>query len=182
MDTKVSSQLGNESRRASTGGLYSDLLDPAHGLCNVSAFQYLRLTRCMEAALRILVNLMQRAKEFSFSGGSPLQAQLPCFLGRVTHTLELPWRTIYSLQLPSQESQPGLAFPMPSVVPPRVLLSQGIDWESLFQSLCLLPNSANKDTVHSNKKIKIQFSSVAQSCPTLCDPMNCSTPGLPVHH
>ena len=28
----------------------------------------------------------------------------------------------------------------------------------------------------------LQFSSVAQSCPTLCNPMNCSTPGLPVHH
>ena len=28
----------------------------------------------------------------------------------------------------------------------------------------------------------IQFSSVTQLCPTLCDPMNCSTPGLPVHH
>ena len=27
-----------------------------------------------------------------------------------------------------------------------------------------------------------QFSSVAQSCPTLCDPMNCCTSGLPVHH
>ena len=27
-----------------------------------------------------------------------------------------------------------------------------------------------------------QFSSVAQSCPTLCDPMSHSTPGLPVHH
>ena len=27
-----------------------------------------------------------------------------------------------------------------------------------------------------------QFSSVAQSCPTLCDPMDCSTPGFPVHH
>ena len=27
-----------------------------------------------------------------------------------------------------------------------------------------------------------QFSSVAQSCPTLRDPMNRSTPGLPVHH
>ena len=26
------------------------------------------------------------------------------------------------------------------------------------------------------------FSSVAQPCPTLCDPMDCSTPGLPVHH
>ena len=28
----------------------------------------------------------------------------------------------------------------------------------------------------------VQFSSVAQSCPTLCDPMNRNTPGLPVHH
>ena len=28
----------------------------------------------------------------------------------------------------------------------------------------------------------IQFSSVPQSCPTPCDPMNCSTPGLPVYH
>jgi len=30
--------------------------------------------------------------------------------------------------------------------------------------------------------LPLQFSSVAQSCPTPCDPMNCSTPGLPVHH
>ena len=28
----------------------------------------------------------------------------------------------------------------------------------------------------------VQFSSVAQSCPTLCKPMDCSMPGLPVHH
>ena len=28
----------------------------------------------------------------------------------------------------------------------------------------------------------VQFSSVAQSCPTLCDPMDCSTPGFPVLH
>ena len=28
----------------------------------------------------------------------------------------------------------------------------------------------------------VQFSSVAQSCPTICDPINRSTPGLPVHH
>ena len=31
-------------------------------------------------------------------------------------------------------------------------------------------------------KHSVQFSSVAQSCLTLCDPMNQSTPGLPVHH
>ena len=30
--------------------------------------------------------------------------------------------------------------------------------------------------------VQVQFSSVAQSCPTLCDPMDCSTPGFPVHH
>ena len=28
----------------------------------------------------------------------------------------------------------------------------------------------------------VQFSSAAQSCPTVCDPMDCSTPRLPVHH
>ena len=28
----------------------------------------------------------------------------------------------------------------------------------------------------------VQFSSVAQSCPSLCNPMNSNTPGLPVHH
>ena len=36
------------------------------------------------------------------------------------------------------------------------------------------------------KKVNLQslhqFSSVPQSCPTLCDPMDCSMPGLPVHH
>ena len=30
--------------------------------------------------------------------------------------------------------------------------------------------------------IQVQFSSVAQLCPTFCDPVDCSTPGLPVHH
>ena len=28
----------------------------------------------------------------------------------------------------------------------------------------------------------VQFSSVSQACPTLCNPMDCSTPGFPVHH
>ena len=33
-----------------------------------------------------------------------------------------------------------------------------------------------------NRFGEVRFSSVTQSCPTLCDSMNCSTPGLPVHH
>ena len=44
----------------------------------------------------------------------------------------------------------------------------------LFAFLCCPWGSRGKNTV--------QFSSIAQLCPTLCDPMNCSTPGLPVHH
>ena len=32
------------------------------------------------------------------------------------------------------------------------------------------------------KNYSVHFSSVAQLCPTLCNPMNCSTPGFPVHH
>ena len=35
--------------------------------------------------------------------------------------------------------------------------------------------------IHTSKMV-CSFSSVAQSCLTLCDPMNRSTPGLPVHH
>ena len=38
-------------------------------------------------------------------------------------------------------------------------------------------NKGNKRTLSS-----VQFSSVAQLCPTLCNPKDCSTPGLPVHH
>ena len=40
-------------------------------------------------------------------------------------------------------------------------------------SMCQLADSWN---------LEKWYSSVAQSCLTLCDPMNCSTPGLPVHH
>ena len=41
-----------------------------------------------------------------------------------------------------------------------------------------------RDSSHgpSFRIVSVQFSSVAQSCPTLCNPMDCSTPGLPVHH
>ena len=38
--------------------------------------------------------------------------------------------------------------------------------------------------IHKIKLISLndQFSSVTQSCPTLCNPVDCGTPGLPVHH
>ena len=65
-----------------------------------------------------------------------------------------------------------------------------------FPSMVLLYNYAEaKTTLDSRGKRRnsmlavsrssfssVQFSSVAQSCPTPCDSMNCSAPGLPVHH
>ena len=36
--------------------------------------------------------------------------------------------------------------------------------------------------LHRYLKFTVQFSSVTQSCPTLCEPTDCSMPGLPVHH
>ena len=40
------------------------------------------------------------------------------------------------------------------------------------------------EKMHKVPRLSLQlvFSSIAQSCPTLCDPMDCSTPGLPDHH
>ena len=43
-------------------------------------------------------------------------------------------------------------------------------------------NFSTLTTIHSKKYISYQFSSATQSCPTVCNPMNHSTPGLPVHH
>ena len=36
-------------------------------------------------------------------------------------------------------------------------------------------------SLHNTDYFHLQFSSVTQSCLTLCNPMNCSTPGLPIH-
>ena len=44
---------------------------------------------------------------------------------------------------------------------------------------CITETNSGHDT---NTFPSVQFSPVAQSCWTLCDPMNCSMPGLPVHH
>ena len=51
------------------------------------------------------------------------------------------------------------------------------------KDIALLACSANYNLLLNNHRQKnVQLSSIAQSHPTLCDPMNRSTPGLPVHH
>ena len=49
-------------------------------------------------------------------------------------------------------------------------------------ALWILPHSCHLSGAQELFKPSVQFNSVAQSCPTLCDPVNRSTPGLPVHH
>ena len=49
-------------------------------------------------------------------------------------------------------------------------------WKYVYKAM--LSEKKTKNRMY----ILVQFSSVTQSCPTLCKPMDCSTPGLPVHH
>ena len=50
----------------------------------------------------------------------------------------------------------------------------------LFIKLWSINKSSSTEKIRYSEQDQIR--SVAQSCPTLCDPMNLSTPGLPVHH
>ena len=54
--------------------------------------------------------------------------------------------------------------------------------ELLYQRESLTDSEENQWSPERKNKTVGQFSSVAQSCPTLCNPMNLSMPGLPVHH
>ena len=52
----------------------------------------------------------------------------------------------------------------------------------LMRWVKLEPITQSEVSQKEKHQYSIQFSSVAQSCPTLCDPVNHSMPGLPVHH
>ena len=64
-------------------------------------------------------------------------------------------------------------FPSPEDLP-----DPGIKPASLSLQADSLPSEPSEKQICISQSV----SSVAKLCPTLCDPMNCSTPGLPVHH
>jgi len=75
----------------------------------------------------------------------------------------------------------------------RDLLSSGSRWSHSYSPLGMFAFCGPLTPCLGQLAVKVQFqfhqrfssvpfSSVAQSCLTLCDPMDCSTPGLPVHH
>ena len=105
----------------------------------------------------------------------------------------LPLRMVFqvSLNLYTSNNRPGWIYPLHkfwnSHLEPTIRkwwFTDGIAADFLLTELqenpgtppCLLPDHRVQFI------LSVQFSSVAQSCPTLCDPMNCSTPGLPVYH
>ena len=103
-----------------------------------------------------------------------------CSFTSVASNSVTPWTVAHQAPLSKgfsgQEYWSGLPCPLPGD-----LTNPGIKPESLsflhWQADSLPLVTPGKPFI-----LHAQFSSVAQSCPTLRNPMNCSTPGLPVHH
>ena len=90
-------------------------------------------------------------------------------LWTVTHQVPL------SVEFSRQEYWSGLPFPSAGDLP-----EPGIEPLSpALQANLSKPPGAPAANCNISS---VQFSSVTQSCPIICDPMNHSTPGLPVHH
>ena len=83
--------------------------------------------------------------------------------------LTIPLEWIYLLESTKQNTKTNLGITIPTFKK-NFLFAWKFFPPPHFQSVCVWSGSL------------VQFSSVTQSCPTLCDPMGCSTPGLPVHH
>ena len=102
-----------------------------------------------------------------------------CWLLSCIRLFVTPWTTArqasLSMGCSRQEYWGGLLCPSPGDLP-----NPGIKPTSLMYPA--LAVGFISSTTWEAPRILVELSSVTQSCPTLCDPMNCSTPGLPVHH
>ena len=90
-----------------------------------------------------------------------------------------PWTVAHqappSMGFFRQEYWSGLPFPSPEDLPNPG--TETVSTALAGRIVTIEPPGNTKYTFS-----PVQFISVAQSCPTVCDPMNHSTPGLPVHH
>ena len=96
-------------------------------------------------------------------------------------------RTLASCNLPSWRTDPGNAMLIPDLQCGPALLSFWVQRRSLFcEPRDMYPCQGTLGCYNTRSLLTIsnpvKFSSVAQSCLTLCNRMDCSTPGLPVHH
>ena len=88
-----------------------------------------------------------------------------------------------SMEFSRQEYWSGLPFPSAADLPhPGIQPISPVSSALQADSLPTEPSEKPSCYIGCHANIQsVQFSSVAQSCPTLCDPKNHSTPGLPVH-
>ena len=97
---------------------------------------------------------------------SPLSLPCVCLL---SHSSVSSLHSSLSLNLNSRFSSPSFHSPNPTTYSHLsfwlIFTSKALFYHVILGFQCL-----------------VQFSSVTQSCPTLCDPRDCITPGLPVHH
>ena len=89
--------------------------------------------------------------------------------------LATPWTAAYQAPPSRQEYWSGVPLPSPFLCTWYVTLGN-------HAAIFSLQNVFFHFLRTSISRLLIQFSSVTQSCPTFCNPMNPSMPGLPVHH
>ena len=101
-------------------------------------------------------------------------------LWRVGHdwATSLSLFTFHALEKEMATHSSALAWRIPGTAEPGGLPSMGShrvrhDWSGSAEAAALLMM---------RKMLSVELISDAQSCPTLCDPMDCSAPGLPLHH
>ena len=85
-----------------------------------------------------------------------------------------------SMGFSRQEYWSGLSFPSPGDLPDPGIEPTSPAFAGKF--FTTVPLEKALLDIYNQSRGSVQFSSVTQSCLTLCDPMNRSTPGLPVHH
>ena len=100
------------------------------------------------------------------------------------HALTVTWSTWTAVRTrhSTPRSLQQLTTPLPHLPFQRALLGlswQSSDWNSPLHGARI---GSLTGELRSYMPSSVRFSSVAQSCLTLCNPMNSSTPGLPVHH
>ena len=104
-------------------------------------------------------------------------------------TLNFPWQLWASLVAQMVKNSPALQETWDQSLGQEDPLEEGmatyssmLAWRIPWTDTTVIGVAKSRTDWVSNAFSSVQFSSVAQSCPTLWHPMNCSMPGLPVHH
>ena len=118
-------------------------------------------------SLYVLLLLFQGNNQLLFSVSSRETHSEPIFLEGITWA-QPPWRKVWRV-LKNQKQNYHMILQFHSWA---YIWRKRLIWKDICTPMFILALFITVQT----------FSSVAQSCPTLCDPMNCSMPGLPVHH